>query len=1085
MPWMRFDVTTYLEPSIPHLTQSTSMAIANRTHALPARLLSACVVEGARDHLLLCVSSGFLILVKVYESGSTPDVLDAVAIFPNNRPNLTGLGCKVCTDRSGQLVAVGSLADTVLLVELNPVSEKNRKYFKDRVEVSGTSGPLTFQSVRSTVVDYCFNMSYTEEEAGIYLFALFVNSKQRLSLETYLWRSKYPIKTVSKLPLPIMAMPVFLFFNDNASGSVVLVCPDSLYLVKFNDMLSGVTTFPSCELDSFPISYYRSEDGSEVYIMFEDGSIRKVLATNSNISVETVVNLDEDLGSTFILEETDDSYILGYGGNASDGKLLEVTAVNEEQPESYAMETIASFPNWAPASDLEIVGGDIYVASGLNATGAITQLKPGSRASTLYTEESDQYDTIFSVTSSAGLFPVSYVVVSSPIRSKIRQTMYKDSISEDPNPRFWELSENCGFEFNEKTIAAGFSRGRFVQICPQSMNITDLAGARRALDVEALVHASVGNIVATVGGTNRTLKIYEVTDDNDFNLLKETPIDVPVTLLQVTDDHIVVGSHDSVTFYDIEDLTAVSTALPHTPCDMLMTPSSLLIGCRTGHLLYCSLEDGVVKQHFFRKFGDTPIRLTSLEFEEYIMVASDSVFVVNLADNSAPLQIHCPEAGQIIGECPVFVGEASPESTMSVYSCFLTSGQLSLIDVELTHSVVDYKIPVGKTPRRLLYLDHVGILVASLLPSPVFDPDTPNNLVFVDVKTRAVVSPNVFIDRRKPGVTLFSRSEVIYCMAEWILSLGGQCYRYLITGCGYTTSSKGRLAIISYKVKLDESDGTTSVSLGKQAAWTVPEAVYAACQFTKNSLVYAFGCKISIAEFTGPAIEYKNCPEYELPSKVVKLSVDGPEVTVSTMAHGVFVLTLEDNKFVLSCMDSVYRACLGHTAVADNTLISVADKERCVSFLEKSGGIRLLKPVGKVFMSSFISKQQVYPHKPVWRKQPANMFASDTLLCLGMSGELTAMYIMSAEEQAFWSQQINIMKTSRLQSSLSNMDSDDLMEPVDSEPSSSVSFPAPLCPAPYLWSDFNFDSDNAINGTNLSQLYYGENNLAIDILNEM
>ncbi|KAG5357263.1 hypothetical protein CJU90_6090 [Yarrowia sp. C11] len=1083
------------------ILRSTSLVIANRTHSLPSRLLSACVIEDkspdkpSRDHLLMCISSGQLLLVKVYETGATPDVLDAVTIFPRSKPNLNGLGGKICVDGSSTLAAIGSFAEFVLLVELRPLADKPKRFFKEQHVVSSAGAPATFNSPRSTALDYCFNMiASTEEDHGVYLSALYANEKQRLTLETYLWRPKYPVKTVSKLPLPIMDLPVFLFFNDTVSGSVILACPRNLYLVKFNDMLSGVTTFPTCSIDSFPIAHYRSEDAGHVYISCEDGSILEVVATNSTIKVIKVVKTDVDLGRTFVLEEADDeSYLLGYGGDASDGRLLQIT---KSDTKSFVMETIASFPNWAPASDIEIIHGNMYVASGVENTGALTQLNPGSRLTTLYSEESDQYDSISSVTFGSGLFPVSYIVVSSPIRSKIRQTMYKDAISEDPNPRFWDLAEDCGFEFNQKTLHTGFTtNGLFVQITPATLVLTDLSGHKSTLD-QATVLGSVGpnNILATVSnvsGNDRTLSVYRVAtvvEQNAFELVKSIPLDAPVTLLRVIDDHIVVGTHETINFYDIEDLTTVSTDLPFTPCDMLINSAfELLIGCRTGHLLFCSLTSaGEVTVNSYRQFGDTPVRITSLQFQDYILVASDNVYILNLADNSPPLQIHNDDSSNqvIIGECPVFIGEASPETAMSVFACFLTPGQLKLVDLELAQSVVEHKIELGKTPRRLLYLNDVNLLVVTLLGD--MDPDTGNHLAFIDLSTRSVVSPNVFMDRRKPGgVTVFSRKEVIYCMAEWKLSLDSQEYRYLVTGSGYTTSAKGRLVILSYKVKNGE------VSLGKQAAWTVPEPVFAVCQLSKNTLVYSFGRKISVAKFSGPCIEYKSGPEFEFASKVVKLTVTtAGEVIASTMNNGVVVLTYEDDKFCRVAKDSVYRSCLNH-GVSDS-LIAVADKERCVSFLARDDGITLLKPMGKVFLPSFVSKLLSSDHHPVWRKQPSQMFQNPSILCLSMSGEITKMYIMTRQEREHWDKALSAMKRTKLEESLKNSDYDSFMEEfngpinsLDSNSSSYVSFPTPISPAPTLWSDFDLNSTNIINGTSLFQMYYGTVSPIIDALNEM
>lgn len=1039
----------------------------------------------------MCVSSGELLLVKVYETGATPEVLDAMTIFPRNKPNLSGLGGKVCVDASSTLAAIGSFSEFLLLVEIRPIAEKPKRFFKDQHIVSSAGTPATFNSPHSTIMDYCFNMiSSAEEDAGVYLSALFVNERQRLTLETYLWRPRYPVKTVSKLPLPIMDLPVFLFFNDTVSGSVILACPKNLYLVKFNDMLSGVTTFPSCTIDSFPVAHYRSEDASHVYISCEDGSILEVHATNSTISVKKVVKTDVDLGKTFVLEEADEeSYLLGYGGDASDGRLLQVT---KSDTKSFVMETIASFPNWAPASDIEIINGNMYVASGVENTGALTQLNPGSRITTLYSEESDQYDSISSVTFGSGLFPVSYIIVSSPIRSKIRQTMYKDAISEDPNPRFWDLAEDCGFEFGQKTLDTGFTlNGLFVQICPNLLVLTDLSGHRATL-TQSTVLGSVGsnNILATVGGNDRTLSVYRIGSDlktEAFELVKTLPLDSPVTLLKVIDDHIVVGTHESINFYDIEDLTAVSTDIPFTPCDMLINNAcELLIGCRTGHLLFCSFtSQGEVTVNSYRQFGDTPVRITSLQFQDYILVASDHVYILNLSDNSPPLQIHSDDSSSevIIGECPVFIGEASPETAMSVFACFLTPGQLKLVDLELAHSVVEFKIELGKTPRRLLYLDDVNLLVITLLGG--VDPDTLNHLAFVDLTTRSVVSPNIFMDRRKPGgVTVFSRKEVIYCMAEWRLSLDSQEYRYLVTGSGYTTSTKGRLVILSYKVK------NGAVSLGKQAAWTVPEPVFAVCQLTKNTLVYSSGTKISCAKFMGPSIEYKSGPEFEFPSKVVKLTVSpSGEIIASTMSNGIIVLTYEDDKFCRAAKDSVYRACLNH-GVSDS-LIAVADKERCVSFLARDEGITLLKPMGKVFLPSFVSKLLSSDHKPVWRKQPSQMFQNPSILCLSMSGEITKMYIMTKPEKEYWDKELSAMKREKLEDSLLDLDSEDFMEdlngpvnPIDAS-TSYVSFPTPLTPAPSSWSDFDLNSTNIINGTALFQMYYGVDSPIIDTLNEM
>ncbi|KAG5365752.1 hypothetical protein CJU89_0142 [Yarrowia sp. B02] len=1083
------------------ILRTTSLVIANQTHTLPARLLSACVLEdktpdrGSRDHLLMCMSSGELLLVRVYETGATPQVLDALSIFPRNKPNLSGIGGKICVDASSTLAAIGSFSEFVLLVEIRPIGEKPKRYFKEKHIVSSAGTPATFNSPHSTVLDYCFNMIVsTEEDAGVYLSALFANERQRLTLETYLWRPKYPVKTVSKLPLPIMDLPVFLFFNDTVSGSVILACPKNLYLVKFNDMLSGVTTFPTCTIDSFPVAHYRSEDAGHVYISCEDGSIIEVIATNSSIRVEKVVKTDVDLGKTFVLEEADDeSYLLGYGGDASDGRLLQIT---KSSTKSFVMETIASFPNWAPASDIEIIHGNMYVASGVENTGALTQLNPGSRITTLYSEESDQYDTIMSVTFGSGLFPVSYIVVSSPIRSKIRQTMYKDAISEDPNPRFWDLAEDCGFEFNQKTLDTGFTQnGLFVQICPNLLVLTDLAGNRSTLE-QSIVMGSVGpnNIIATVGnvpGNDRNLSVYRTGSNvksEGFELVKSIPLDTPVTLLKVLDDHIVVGTHETINFYDIEDLTAVSTDLPFTPCDMFINSAfELLIGCRTGHLLYCSFtSQGEVTVNSYRQFGDTPVRITSLQFQDYILVASDNVYILNLVNNSPPLQIHNDDAtnDMIIGECPVFIGEASPDTAMSVFACFLTPGQLKLVDLELAHSVVEHKIELGKTPRRLLYLDDVDLLVVTLLGE--VDPDSLNHLAFINLSTRAVVSPNIFMDRRKPGgVTVFSRKEVIFCMCEWRLSLDSQEYRYLVTGSGYTTSSKGRLVILSYKVKNGE------VSLGKQAAWTVPEPVFAVCQLSKNTLVYSTGRKISVAKFMGPSIEYKSCPEFEFPSKVVKLTVTSAgEIIASTMNNGVIVLTFEDDRFSRVAKDSVYRSCLNHGV--SGQLIAVADKERCVSFLARDEGITLLKPMGKVFLPSFVSKLLSSDHKPIWRKQPAQMFQNPSILCLSMSGEITKMYIMTKQEREYWDKELSAMKREKLKDSLLDLDSEDFMEDfsgpinsIDTSSSSYVSFPTPISPSPTMWSDFDLNSTNIINGTSLFQMYYGTDSPIIDALNEM
>lgn len=99
---------------------------------------------------------------------------------------------------------------------------------------------------------------------------------------------------------------------------------------------------------------------------------------------------------------------------------------------------------------------------------------------------------------------------------------------------------------------------------------------------------------------------------------------------------------------------------------------------------------------------------------------------------------------------------------------------------------------------------------------------------------------------------------------------------------------------------------------------------------------------------------------------------------------------------------------------------------------------------------------------------------------------------MTKQEKEYWDKELAVMKREKLKDSLLDLDSEDFMEdyngstnPIDSHSVSYVSFPTPLSPAPTMWSDFDLNSTNIINGTALFQMYYGTDNPIIDALNEM
>jgi hypothetical protein len=129
-----------------------------------------------------------------------------------------------------------------------------------------------------------------------------------------------------------------------------------------------------------------------------------------DIRLELLVEMDLDLGTSFVLQAYDDEdgvidraiceaefVKITYGGDTSVGISAVFPIRTNEHVESEQSSDIADveeFENWAPISDIQAVdfkqgnprtsrGLELYATTGQHETGAVTQFRYGIRASVL------------------------------------------------------------------------------------------------------------------------------------------------------------------------------------------------------------------------------------------------------------------------------------------------------------------------------------------------------------------------------------------------------------------------------------------------------------------------------------------------------------------------------------------------------------------------------------------------------------------------------------------------------------------------------------------------------------------------------
>lgn len=320
-----------------------------------------------------------------------------------------------------------------------------------------------------------------------------------------------------------------------------------------------------------------------------------------------------------------------------------------------------------------------------------------------------------------------------------------------------------------------------------------------------------GHAIVILGYTNPSIHIYMIKEDN---LKLEARIE---EVIPADDD-------DAVPYNFFINETDQPTVV------------EILVGLRNGCYI-CFDWDWITKDFVLktvRKVGHSPVEITKVEGTSSLIIRSGQVYVLDITNlSSPPSKLVLDSDKKVSMDISCLCHAPAMQDSLCDYIITMMNSKLRFLKLNKQTELIVRQLFLGSTPRKILYLDFVGLLAVAVTGGSDVS-DQLCNLIFVDPFKFEVIETYWAIEGGQPN-SPFAPNETIYSMCEWSFTSNEKLYRFLVVGSGTDNKQAGIIRLL--RVQRSKSN---TVKLTVQHYWTAPGPVFAIGQFGISSIMYAF-----------------------------------------------------------------------------------------------------------------------------------------------------------------------------------------------------------------------------------------------------
>ncbi|ANB14413.1 hypothetical protein AWJ20_2001 [Sugiyamaella lignohabitans] len=590
-----------------------------------------------------------------------------------------------------------------------------------------------------------------------------------------------------------------------------------------------------------------------------------------------------DLGSSFVLQPYDDEgptsdinsdrLLITFGGDLCCGGSMVFNSVgmiydDGEQADIEEEGDVDIYDNWAPISDFKPINiqstsrGDsleLFACTGLHHQGAITQFRHGIRASVFLQGPSmTEAPQLYSMQSHDGL--ESYLIVSLPWKTTLylveQSTIDEQNGQEAYFPQLSEVPNNCGIDYKNETKAISFlPETKFViQVTSSQILLTDLMGSSKRFDVTRASCAAIFKSMVAVAfydedALSNKVVIYSINsvnyEDGDNWIERKSVVLMshPVSFVKFTERkdngiNLFIGSYEPrIDVYHIDndcdarlvlEIKNIFTDEEEVPNDLHLQDRMLdrfIIGLRNGSYINCVLEDMTMRLESKKKLANLPIQFVNIDHKP-----GPNVFVLsngrlscfdkkNFLEAPQKVVVDIDKVADIRSACQFYY---NMEDGKHQFVAVIMNNRLTILALDLFATVIPKQVHLGASPRRMLYLEHIGALAVVVSPSST---SKTSLLRFVDPKRMVEIDFRLYDATSPSSKTCFQANEVIYSLNEWSLKIDGNTYKFLLLGSGIKGLPEGKFRILRL------SRTTEGIKATIQHSWITAGHVYSVSQF--------------------------------------------------------------------------------------------------------------------------------------------------------------------------------------------------------------------------------------------------------------
>lgn len=577
--------------------------------------------------------------------------------------------------------------------------------------------------------------------------------------------------------------------------------------------------------------------------------------------------------------------LLTYGGDDSCGGCV-LLSIDPEDPTKVQAQPEETYGNWSPLCDIAVVskkGGrpQLFGCNGFESSGAFSQFRYGIKASIfMHGPPMRGVTGIFPATSDfGGPDAVHFLFISYPWETKVFVVDMQEGY-----PELRELDPDCGAIFGAETLSVkAINNSKWIlQITKDRTVITDLE--TRTL-IQSIPHnttradvvdgyalfvtveqtsegARTGDVLLTLCTIDEPEDYDEIMAESDtYVKAVGEPLRIKDSLLAATKmarvgtrDILLLGtSHPRLEIYTIyqdgllQMEASIRDIFPQDdedaiPYDFYVNETGrpdvieVLVGLRNGSYIFFEWNFAIqeLQLQTVRRIGHSPVEFTKIGGTQTLLVRSGQIHSLNTAALSFPSSTIVLDSEQkVSAEISCLCEAPGVQDGLFNYVIALMNGKLRILRMTQEPELVVRRLPIGFTPRRMQYLDFVGLMAVAITggekTGQVCD------LVFVDPFRFEVVEATwgSSEDGQTNPMTGFASSETIYSLCQWSLMTDGKLYKFLVVGSG-SPDPQGIIRIMRV-----QRTSSRSVILSVQHYWYTDGPVYSLGQFGESSIMYS------------------------------------------------------------------------------------------------------------------------------------------------------------------------------------------------------------------------------------------------------